>query len=108
MQTLLLTASLDGRYGQGKITSRIGLTSDAHMFDETTDMRDLIAQEHEASDAALHCVLVDEVLFLSEGQVWQLADVADDLNIPVMCYGLRTDFQGNLFLGRCAAAGHCR
>ncbi|MGC6484307.1 MAG: thymidine kinase [Candidatus Puniceispirillales bacterium] len=97
MQTLLLTASLDGRYGQGQITSRIGLSSEAHMFDDNTDMATLIAQEHEAR--TLHCILVDEAQFLSEDQVWQLADVADRLDIPVMCYGLRTDFQGNLFPG---------
>ena len=97
MQTLLLTASLDGRYGQGQITSRIGLSSAAHMFDDNTDMATLIAQEHEAR--TLHCILVDEAQFLSEDQVWQLADVADRLDIPVMCYGLRTDFQGNLFPG---------
>lgn len=97
MQTLLLTASLDGRYGRGKITSRIGLSSDAHIFDDKTDMLVLITAEHEAE--TIHCVLVDEAQFLSEDQVWQLAEVADRLNIPVMCYGLRTDFQGNLFPG---------
>ena len=97
MRTLLLTASLDGRYGQGKITSRIGLSSTAHIFDAATDMRDLIGDSHATS--TLHCVLVDEAQFLTEAQVWQLASVADDLDIPVMCYGLRTDFQGNLFPG---------
>ena len=97
MRTLLLTASLDGRYGQGKITSRIGLSSEAHIFDHKTDMRDLVEQSHQESP--LHCILVDEAQFLSEDQVWQLASIADDLNIPVMCYGLRTDFQGNLFPG---------
>lgn len=97
MHTLLLTASLDGRYGQGQITSRIGLSSAAHMFDDSTDMADLIEREHQVT--TLHCILVDEAQFLSEDQVWQLADVADRLDIPVMCYGLRTDFQGNLFPG---------
>lgn len=97
MQTLLLTASLDGRFGKGKITSRIGLSSEAHIFDDSTDMRALVEGIHQ--EGAIHCVLVDEAQFLSEDQVWQLASIADDLNIPVMCYGLRTDFQGNLFPG---------
>ena len=97
MQTLLLTARLDGRYGQGNITSRIGLSSAAHMFDAATDMHDLIAGVHATS--VVHCVLVDEAQFLTDAQVWQLASIADGLDIPVMCYGLRTDFQGNLFPG---------
>lgn len=98
MATLLLTAALDRRAGQGKIASRIGISEDALTFDAGTDMFALIAQ-HGANCA---CVFVDEAQFLSKEQVWQLARVADDLNIPVMCYGLRVDFRGELFPGSAA------
>ena len=97
MNTMLLTARLDDRVGEGKIGSRIGLEAAAFVFDGDTDMTSLIAAQNEA--AALACVMVDEAQFLSEAQVWQLAAVADEMGIPVMCYGLRTDFQGNLFPG---------
>ncbi|MGC6530245.1 MAG: thymidine kinase [Candidatus Puniceispirillaceae bacterium] len=97
MHTLLLTAQLDDRAGTGVIASRIGLEASAQTFRSDTDLFDLIQSEHEKD--ALSCVLIDEAQFLSTPQVWQLAKVADHLNIPVMCYGLRTDFQGNLFEG---------
>ena len=97
MNTMLLTARLDDRVGQGQIGSRIGLEAAAFVFDTTTDMTALI--EAEQDKAKLACVMVDEAQFLSDDQVWQLADVADRLGIPVMCYGLRTDFQGILFPG---------
>ena len=97
MHTLLLTAALDDRAGQGQIGSRIGLQADALTFDETTDVSQLIQQEH--NRLPLACVLVDEAQFLSAEQVWQLASVVDQLDIPVMCYGLRTDFRGQLFPG---------
>ena len=97
MHTLLLTAQLDDRAGTGVIASRIGLEASAQTFQNQTDLFDLIQSEHETN--ALSCVLIDEAQFLSTAQVWQLASVADHLNIPVMCYGLRTDFQGNLFEG---------
>ena len=97
MHTLLLTAQLDDRAGTGVIASRIGLEASAQTFQNQTDLFDLIQSEHETN--ALSCVLIDEAQFLSTAQVWQLARVADHLNIPVMCYGLRTDFQGNLFEG---------
>ena len=84
METLLLTAQLDHRAGEGVIASRIGLSSQAFTFSQ---------------DKSLSCILVDEAQFLTDAQVWQLAKVADRLNIPVMCYGLRTDFQGELFPG---------
>lgn len=98
MATLLLTAALDSRAGQGKIASRIGISEAALTFDAGTDMFALIVQ-HGANCA---CVFVDEAQFLSREQVWQLARVADDLNIPVMCYGLRVDFRGELFPGSAA------
>ena len=97
MNTMLLTARLDDRVGQGQIGSRIGLEAAAFVFDTTTDMTALI--EAEQGETKLACVMVDEAQFLSDDQVWQLADVADRLGIPVMCYGLRTDFQGSLFPG---------
>ena len=97
MNTMLLTARLDDRVGEGRIGSRIGLEAAAFVFDGDTDMASLIATQNDA--APLACVLVDEAQFLSDTQVWQLAAVADDMGIPVMCYGLRTDFQGNLFPG---------
>lgn len=97
MHTLLLTAALDDRAGAGQIGSRIGLQAEALIFDETTDIDQLITAEHDR--ASLACVLVDEAQFLSADQVWQLAAVVDRLNIPVMCYGLRTDFRGQLFPG---------
>ena len=97
MHTLLLTAALDDRAGAGQIGSRIGLQAEALTFDETTDIDQLITAEHHR--ASLACVLVDEAQFLSADQVWQLAAVVDRLNIPVMCYGLRTDFRGQLFPG---------
>ncbi len=97
MHTMLLTARLDDRVAEGRIASRIGLEASAFVFDTETDMTSLIEAEH--ARAELACVMVDEAQFLSEAQVWQLADIADRVGIPVMCYGLRTDFQGNLFPG---------
>ncbi|MBE7635353.1 thymidine kinase [Sneathiella sp. P13V-1] len=97
MKTLLLTAAFDDRYGVGKIASRIGLEADAFLFSEDTDVLKLISNEKE--NRRVDCVLVDESQFLSRDQVFQLSEVADKLKIPVLCYGLRTDFQGNLFEG---------
>ena len=97
MRTLLLTARLDDRIGEGKIGSRIGLQAPALVFSQDTDMMAVIVAAHDQKP--VDCVMVDEAQFLSDGQVWQLSGVADDLRIPVMCYGLRTDFQGNLFPG---------
>src|SRR5690606_19136209 len=97
MRTLLFTAALDDRAGAGIIASRIGVSAPAHLFSENDDL--FAAVERDAAAAPLHCVLVDEAQFLTPAQVWQLAHVADRLGIPVMCYGLRTDFQGRLFPG---------
>ena len=98
MATMLFVA---GHYRKaddaGYISSRIGLEADAEMFRPGDDLYDRIASHH-ARDT-VHCVFVDEAQFLEEEQVWQLARVADRLNVPVMCYGLRTDFQGKLFSG---------
>ena len=97
MNTLLLTARLDDRVAEGRIGSRIGLESAAFVFDGETDMTALVATEN--ANAPLACVMVDEAQFLTDTQVWQLAGIADGMGIPVMCYGLRTDFQGNMFPG---------
>lgn len=97
MNTLLFTADLDDRAGKGRIASRIGFGVDANAFGAGDDLFAIVA-EHQESEP-VHCVLVDEAQFLSGEQVWQLARVADRLGVPVMCYGLRTDFQGKLFPG---------
>lgn len=97
MQTMLWTAALDDREDAGWISSRIGLKKKAHVFDDATDMLSQISAEHETG--ALDCVLIDEAQFLSKDQVFQLALVADQLKIPVLAYGLRTDFQAALFQG---------
>lgn len=107
MATLLLTAALDDRAGSGRIASRIGIAEPALGFTPEADLFALI--EAEGRDAA--CIFVDEAQFLTEAQVWQLARVADRLDVPVMCYGLRTDFQGELFPGSkalLALADHLR
>jgi thymidine kinase len=97
MQTMLLTVSFDNRFGTGKIASRIGLEAPAALFDATTDLRHLIEEELKARK--IDCILLDEAQFLTKDQVWQLSDVADRLGVPVLCYGIRTDFQGELFEG---------
>ncbi|MBS0254810.1 MAG: thymidine kinase [Proteobacteria bacterium] len=97
MTTMLWTAALDDRGGTRAIESRIGLHADAHRFAEDTDLWERVLAAHRVTPLA--CVLVDEAQFLSEAQVWQLARLADEGGIPVLCYGLRTDFQGQLFPG---------
>ena len=97
MQTFLLTAGIDGRAGKGRISSRIGIAAEAETFATTDDLFDRIAARK--NEAPLDCVFVDEAQFLAHDQVWQLARVVDDLNLPVMCYGLRVDFRGTLFPG---------
>jgi thymidine kinase len=103
MHTMVWTAALDDRYGQGYVTSRIGLKTEAHKFDPETDLQKAILAEH--SDQTLSCVLVDEAQFLTHDQVVQLACIADEAAIPVLCYGLRTDFAGNLFPGSATLLG---
>ena len=97
MNTLILAPLLDDRYGVGKVTSRIGLESKALTFRSDEDLLKLIARRHE--EEPLNCVLVDEAQFLTKEQVFQLGEVTDDLNIPVLAYGIRTDFQGEPFPG---------
>ncbi|QDG91288.1 thymidine kinase [Rhizobium sp. NIBRBAC000502774] len=95
MRTLIFTAAFDDRAGFGRVASRIGLSSDARTFDANTDIFSEVEALH--AEAPVACVFIDEANFLSEHHVWQLAGIADRLNIPVMAYGLRTDFQGKLF-----------
>ena len=100
MKTYLITAGFDKRVGDGKIGSRIGIASDADTFDHKENMFQKI--ESRLKKGPCSCVFIDEAQFLSEEQVWELARVVDDLKVPVMCYGLRVDFQGKLFPGSAA------
>ncbi|MUO80136.1 thymidine kinase [Agrobacterium vitis] len=95
MRTVIFVAALDDRAGRGRVASRIGLSSPAETFEPETDLFAVVEAMHAREPIA--CVFVDEANFLSEGHVWQLARIADRLHIPVMAYGLRTDFQGQLF-----------
>ncbi|PCJ37304.1 MAG: thymidine kinase [Alphaproteobacteria bacterium] len=97
MGTMLFTAALDDRYGKGVIASRIGLEAKAHVFDAATDIYDEVANELKIRK--INCVLIDEAQFLSRAQVFQLAAICDRIGIPVLTYGIRTDFQANLFEG---------
>ena len=97
MRTVLFTAAVHDRGGAGVIDSRIGLSMAANAFDANTDLTEAVAAEQAVGPVA--CVLVDEAQFLSPEQVDQLAHVADHLGVPVLAYGLRTDFQGQLFPG---------
>ncbi len=97
METMLYTAAVHDRSGFGVIDSRIGVQASANTYDGSTNLRSGI--EEEIKKRRLDCILVDEAQFLTRVQVLQLASVCDELNIPVLAYGLRTDFQGNLFEG---------
>lgn len=100
MATYLLTARIDRRAGEGWIRSRIGIGAPADTYDATDDLFARIATRIAAGPC--HCVLVDEAQFLAPAQVWQLARAVDDLRVPVMAYGLRVDFRGELFPGSAA------
>ena len=100
MATYLITAQFDNRAGKGRIASRIGIGEDADTFAPTEDLFAKI-QKHLAQ-GTVACVFIDEAQFLTKSQVWQLARVVDDLEVPVMCYGLRVDFRGELFPGSAA------
>ncbi|MCK5576004.1 MAG: thymidine kinase [Sphingomonadales bacterium] len=97
MNTLVFTAAIDDRYGNGVVKSRIGLELDAVLFDAETNLYKVAKDA--CSKEPLHCILVDEAQFLNKEQVWQLTEICDTLQIPVLTYGLRTDFQANLFEG---------
>ncbi|QIM66644.1 thymidine kinase [Mannheimia granulomatis] len=97
MNTLVYTAAIDDRFGVGKVSSRIGISQVASLFNAETDLFAEIEIKH--AENILHCILIDEAQFLTKDQVYQLTDVVDKLKIPVLCYGLRTDFQAELFEG---------
>lgn len=101
MRVGILTPALDDRAGSGTVASRIGLKADGIRFGRSDDLLRMIDADI-AAHGTLHCVLVDEAQFLTKPQVWQLGDVVDARRIPVLCYGLRTDFRGELFEGSAA------
>ena len=100
MQTYLLTANFDDRAGKGRIASRIGIDAEADTWAGRSDLYAMI--ETRLTEGPVACVLLDEAQWLSREQVWQLARAVDDLNVPVMAYGLRVDFRGELFPGSAA------
>ena len=97
MNSFLLTAEIDDRYSIGKVTSRIGLEAEAYLFNQQNNLFEIISEQNE--NQTIDCVLIDESHFLSKEQVKQLGQVVDMLDIPVLCYGIRTDFKGELFPG---------
>ena len=97
MTVVLYTAALDDRFGVGKISSRIGLSMDAHIFDASVDFVQHVSELKQGGK--VDCVLIDEAQFLTKAQVRQLTDVVDRLNVPVLAFGLRTDFLGETFAG---------
>jgi thymidine kinase len=97
MEPMLWTAAIHDRSGFGVIDSRIGITATANAFEPGTDLRSEV--EAQRAKGRVDCILIDEAQFLSRAQVHQLAAICDDLDIPVLTYGLRTDFQANLFEG---------
>jgi thymidine kinase len=98
MRTLILVPALDTRYGEGVVGSRIGLRAQGRRVARDEDLWAVVESDVGAR-GPLHCVLVDEAQFLTRAQVWQLSDVVDRLDVPVLAYGLRTDFRGELFEG---------
>ena len=100
MQTYLLTAAIDGRAGAGRIGSRIGISASADTYGPDSDLFEMLDRRRKRGP--VDCVFLDEAQFLTKAQVWQLARAVDDLGLPVMCYGLRVDFRGELFPGSAA------
>ena len=97
MRPYIMSAAIDNRYSVGKVTSRIGLEAEAYLFHKEDDLFKILSEENKKQ--GINCVLIDESQFLSRDQVKQLAIAVDDLDIPVLCYGIRTDFRGELFPG---------
>jgi len=97
METLLFLPKIDADSNNGKIHSRIGLIADAHSVDTDFNFFDFVSQEK--IKKTVSCILIDEVQFLTKEQIRQICKISDELNIPSMCYGIRTDFQGKLFEG---------
>jgi thymidine kinase len=97
MTPFILSAAIDNRYSVGKVTSRIGLEAEAHLFHKDDDLFNIISEQNLKDP--IDCVLIDESQFLSRDQVMQLAKAVDNFDVPVLCYGIRTDFRGELFPG---------
>lgn len=100
LNTLLFTAQIDDRFAKGKVSSRLGIHADAQLFNETTNVFSQVKTFIESNKLA--CVLIDEAQFLTKQQVKELTDIVDELNIPVLAYGIRTDFLGETFGGSAA------
>jgi len=100
LTTAIYTAKIDDRFAKGKVASRLGIDADAFLFDDDSNMLKEIQEKHE--EGKIDCVLIDEAQFLSTEQVKQLTDVVDLLHIPVLAYGIRTDFLGETFSGSAA------
>lgn len=98
MDTLIFVPHIDNRYGYGKVTSRIGLEAEAIAFAENFSLYNYVVEQLQ-NNPNINCILVDEAQFLTKNQVLELAKITDDLNIPVLSYGLRTDFMGEPFEG---------
>jgi thymidine kinase len=97
MNTLIFTAAIDDRFGIGKVASRLGISAPAMLFTQDTNFHQLLTEQ--LAQQTVDCVLIDEAQFLDKTQVKQLTDIVDELNIPVLAYGIRTDFQGEPFIG---------
>ncbi|MEH6533815.1 MAG: thymidine kinase [Photobacterium frigidiphilum] len=97
MRPVIFTAAIDDRFGTGKVSSRIGLEEDAELYNKSDDLWSKLSMMH--ADTHIDCVLIDECQFLTKEQVYQLTEIVDKLHIPVLCYGLRSDFRGELFDG---------
>jgi len=100
LNTVIYTARIDDRFAQGKVTSRLGIDADAFLFDHSSDIYNDVKAKNSVEQ--IHCVLIDEAQFLSQEQVKQLTDIVDLLHIPVLAYGIRTDFLGQTFSGSAA------
>jgi thymidine kinase len=101
-KTICLASGLDNRYGKNKITSRTGISTDAISVDKQTNIYDLIKDMKDIS-----CVLIDEIQFFTKEQIFQLSDIVDTLNIPVICFGLRSDFSLSSFEGSSCLMSIC-
>ena len=100
LQTVIYTAKIDNRFAKGKVTSRLGISAEASLFDDKTDILHEITQLNSLNK--IDCVLIDEAQFLTVQQVKELTDIVDCHNIPVLAYGIRTDFLGETFKGSAA------
>tara|TARA_B110000438_G_scaffold283912_1_gene312435 strand:+ start:3278 stop:3865 length:588 start_codon:yes stop_codon:yes gene_type:complete len=100
LNTLLFTAQIDDRFAKGKVSSRLGIHADALLFDDKTDIFSQVKQQ--ISERKIACILIDEAQFLTKLQVKDLTDIVDELKVPVLAYGIRTDFLGETFNGSAA------